>query len=484
MVRTGSWCDVYTQPAGRVGWARVHNKRVIFSEPDGDVEVGIAAGVDMLYLRAASDRAGRLCAVGVNRADDHAYAVTSESHIVDLGPCATPFGVEIEAHDREGWWAYVQDSPTTYQVTHVASDGTTTPDERFTIGKTSQGFLDVKDGTITTKDAGEISPSPLIVYATERSGLYVGQLKANGIALYDATTGNVTTLFHGLAPTLPHIAQDADGAFCVCCWRADGSWVARVARPLVPDVVVVDPPPPPPPDEEKPVQFEPKHSDLIEAYADRFGLPDVIPGDIEGSKELARPWVRKLAETFKARFPSEGWGWKRASNGRPLSSESIARRANGRLWGYDLLLGGGAPGQTLAPRADAEDISDQVFVEVNTFDHLLTVVDPPDPEEPDEPNTPTPVDLRPVLQRLDTLTVLVQQLLARPDAAALWETVGGMQTDLKNLSAFVQHDAQGKLLVLDNKLDQLLSRREPERCRFRFGLSGGAEAPADDADPR
>jgi len=75
-----------------------------------------------------------------------------------------------------------------------------------------------------------------------------------------------------------------------------------------------------------------------------------------------------------------------------------------------------------------------------------------------------------VLQRLDTLTALVQQLLARPTA-----DVQAVQDNVSALRTFVEHTQQGKLLVLDNKLDQLLARREPERCRSRFGLSGDAD---------
>lgn len=124
------------------------------------------------------------------------------------------------------------------------------------------------------------------------------------------------------------------------------------------------------------MQLEEKHSRLIQAFADQFGLPGF-------SKEEGQAWVAKLASTFKARWPSENWGTKRASNSRPLSNESIARRANGRLWGYDLIIGAGAPGQTLASHAHAEDITDQVFVEVESRDWLAGSGGTPTP-------TPTP----------------------------------------------------------------------------------------------
>lgn len=120
------------------------------------------------------------------------------------------------------------------------------------------------------------------------------------------------------------------------------------------------------------MQLESKHSQLIQAFAERFGLPGF-------SKEDGQAWVGKLASTMKARWPTEGWGTKRASMGRPLSNESVARPANGRLWGYDLIIGAGAPGQHLEPRAHAEDITDQVFVEVDSRDWLTGGVPTPGP---------------------------------------------------------------------------------------------------------
>jgi hypothetical protein len=166
----------------------------------------------------------------------------------------------------------------------------------------------------------------------------------------------------------------------------------NLAAPLVdvrgPIVVPpVDPPPPDPPPVNPPqeisVRLEQKHSDLIEAFAAQFGLPGL-------SKEDGQAWVAKLAGTFKARWPSEDWGTKRASMGRPLSNESIARRANGRLWGYDLIIGAGAPGQTLASHAHAEDITDQVFVEVESRDWLAGSGGTPTTPGTPPPATPPP----------------------------------------------------------------------------------------------
>lgn len=185
-----------------------------------------------------------------------------------------------------------------------------------------------------------------------------------------------------------------------------------IGGPIV--VPPVDPPrPDPPPVEppkETPVQLEPQHSHLIEEFTDRFGLPGF-------SKEEGQAWVAKLAGTFKARWPNEGWGTKRASHSRPLSNESIARRAGGRLWGYDLIIGAGAPGQTLAPRAHAEDITDQVFVEVEARDWLDGSSPTPGPTPNPTPTPtptppPSPVNLGPLLAELQALRGTVEALRA------------------------------------------------------------------------
>jgi hypothetical protein len=146
--------------------------------------------------------------------------------------------------------------------------------------------------------------------------------------------------------------------------------------------------------------LEAKHTATIEAFAECFGMPGF-------SKEEGQAWVGRLASTFAARFQGEGWGTKRASNSRPLSNESIARPAGGRLWSYDLIIGAGAPGQRLEPRAHPEDITDQVFVQVQAFDHLAGCGGPsqPPPDTGGAPNqpppAPTPIDLGPIIAKMN-----------------------------------------------------------------------------------
>jgi hypothetical protein len=205
--------------------------------------------------------------------------------------------------------------------------------------------------------------------------------------------------------------------------------------------------------------LEAKHTAVIEAFADRFGLPGF-------SKEEGQAWVARLASTFKAKFPQEGWGTKRASPTRPLSNESIARPAGGRLWSYDLIIGAGAPGQHLEARAHPEDISDQVFVEVDAFDHLGSGQPGPGPGK-DPPITPPPVsgtDLGPVLTEIRAIQQLHQQNLTA--LLALAQSLSALQAAIEEIKA---HD-----LVTANELRitraELLAAAEKIRADVARGI--------------
>jgi hypothetical protein len=205
--------------------------------------------------------------------------------------------------------------------------------------------------------------------------------------------------------------------------------------------------------------LEAKHTAVIEAFAGRYGLPGF-------SKEEGQAWVARLASTFAARFPQEGWGTKRASPTRPLSNESIARPLNGRLWGYDLIVGAGAPGQHLESRAHPEDISDQVFVEVDAFDHLGVQQPGPGPGK-DPPITQPPVtgtDLGPVLTEIRAIQQLHQQNLTA--LLALAQSLSALHSAIEEIKA---HD-----LVTANELRitraELLAAAEKIRADVARGI--------------
>lgn len=138
----------------------------------------------------------------------------------------------------------------------------------------------------------------------------------------------------------------------------------------------------------------------------------------QGDDEARRSLQRKIVETVVARFSDEGWGWKRAAEGRPPSKDSIANRrlAPGHLLAWDCFNGA-----TRDPaRGEAATIDDQIFIELEGFDHLEgQAVDDDDDDggddEPAAPPQPRPVlpDRGEFLSALTWLDTLYRSQLGR-----------------------------------------------------------------------
>lgn len=461
MIRQGlSWCDVFNAPWG-VGFASLAGSTVVCERVDvAALRWSVDAGQPLLYLRAAADDSGHVCAIGQGHQDGQAWVTIDGGAPFSLGPTHGVFPIAIRG-ERDGWAVFVQTTATTYSHIWLDADGDAiTPIVRH-MDPTSQGFLYVaSNGQPITQDQGRGAipglalPSPALSDPT----VWAGQsMTAATIALFDSDSGQTTPLgTPGGQP--PHIVESG-GTYYVCSYVDGGAWLSSHRRPFAAVTPPpVEPPPvtPPPvdPPEERPVQLESKHSQLIEEFAARFGLPGF-------SKEEGQAWVAKLASTMKARFPADGWGTKRASASRPLSNESIARWANGRLWGYDLIIGAGAPGQRLESHAHAEDITDQVFVEVESRDWLggAPPVTPPTQPPVTPPVTPPPatVDLGPVLAAIAAL---------RADVAQLQETTSSVMGQMARADRVddIVHTSRREH---NEKLERLLQRPEPTKCVLR-----------------
>jgi hypothetical protein len=383
MIRAGSsWCDLAKHADGRVEFVHAMGARVICEHADSGAPRWSrdTPGGELLYLTTAADRLGRVAVGGKSHDDGHARFVIEGREPLDLGEAFAIFCVLVVGQ-TDGWTVFIQRSPTTYTEEYVNGDGQWISTDNHTLPATSQGFAQFRDGQPVRFDDALIVHD--LSFPSRASRVWAGQSrKVASIALYDEVDGRTAVLgTPGGQP--PHIVESG-GTFYVCSYVEGGAWLSTHRRPFAAAQPPPDPKPEPDPKplpEERPVQLEAKHSQLIQAFADQFGLPGF-------SKEEGQAWVAKLAGTMKARWPSEGWGTKRASPGRPLSNESVARPANGRLWGYDLIIGAGAPGQRLEPRAHPEDITEQVFVEVESRDWLAGGQQPgPNPT----PNpTPTP----------------------------------------------------------------------------------------------
>jgi hypothetical protein len=363
MIRAGSsWCDLAKHADGRVEFVHLRGTTATIPEApatrtvwtvvcelasNGAPRWSVEAGQPLLYLRAAAADDGRVCAIGQGHDDGQACVTIEGGAPFSLGSTHGVFPVLVRGLES-GWACYVQSGPASYAWITIDANGTEVDRVMISMPPTSQGFLYVaSDGTPITQDRGRGAipglalPSP----ALSDPRVWVGQsMSAPTLALFDSDTGALMPLnTPGGQP--PHIVESG-GTFYVCSYVEGGAWLSTHHRPFAAAQPPPDPKPEPEPEplpEEKPVQLESKHSQLIQAFADQFGLPGF-------SKEEGQAWVAKLAGTMKARWPSEGWGTKRASPGRPLSNESVARPANGRLWGYDLIIGAGQqPGPNPTP---------------------------------------------------------------------------------------------------------------------------------------
>mgnify|MGYP003393047877 CR=1 FL=1 len=158
--------------------------------------------------------------------------------------------------------------------------------------------------------------------------------------------------------------------------------------------------------------------DTVRRFAERFPVPHGQPGPEH--EDRVRTWMVWLVQQVVHDFPNGGWGSKRASLGRPLSKDAIARVQfqPSRLMSWDLLVGAGTGAPQIATDPLGEDVTGQIFEPVQPVNHLGGVK--PDPVSPD--NT--------VLDRLDRLDAAVRgmadaiaMLADKPDPEYAGETV-------------------------------------------------------------
>ncbi len=109
--------------------------------------------------------------------------------------------------------------------------------------------------------------------------------------------------------------------------------------------------------------FPAAHTKVLMEFTEKFGLPAV-------NDEAARAWTFQLGQQFAFDFPSEGWGTKSAGNGRPQSTDVLARYIGGNLVGYDVIVDQGIPGQRLIPSPGLMNINGQVFIPTPAMDYL------------------------------------------------------------------------------------------------------------------
>ena len=119
-----------------------------------------------------------------------------------------------------------------------------------------------------------------------------------------------------------------------------------------------------------------------------------------GDDEARRALTRAIAEQVRYELGPQ-WGTKRADATRPISKDSIAfQSVTGVLFSFDW-----QNGQTREPNpaGEMENITGQVFVEVDPINHLGSK--PPAP-----PPMPTPPDIDQLYRRIDALEITIDAL--------------------------------------------------------------------------
>jgi len=138
-----------------------------------------------------------------------------------------------------------------------------------------------------------------------------------------------------------------------------------------------------------------------------------------GDDDQRRSLQKMIVETVVKRCPGEGWGWKRADPGRPLSKDAIANNLlqPGHILAWDCF-----DGSTRLPvQRDSMLIDDQVFVDVVGFDHLNDVVIPLPLPQPDRPGVraASAVSTAEFFEALQWLDKLYREQMGRPNGVDL-----------------------------------------------------------------
>lgn len=132
--------------------------------------------------------------------------------------------------------------------------------------------------------------------------------------------------------------------------------------------------------------------ELFKKWVVRFPVPTDVPGPAH--EERIRKYVIRFAEQVEFSFPGEGYGVKKASAGRPIGKDTLARKYGGAFLAWDLFKGAGTgtPEPDWTPTVHDLTDSKQVFVPVKPVNHLGVSEPGPDPtpEPKPDPKPPTP----------------------------------------------------------------------------------------------
>lgn len=240
MIRAGSsWCDLVKHADGRVEFVSLTGTTVVCEDANtGARRWAVNAGRPLLYLRAAADVEGRVCAIGQGHDDGGAWLVFDDGRVEYLGVTHGVFPVLISGR-ADGWSAFIQRKAASFDQVMIYAGGLRTYADAA-MPPTSQGFLYVDGaGTPITQDAGRHTIPGLALPSPATGGVWVGQsASAATIALYDQ--GRITPLgTPGGQP--PHIVESG-GLYYVCSYVEGGAWLSTHRKPFAAVTPPVEPP--------------------------------------------------------------------------------------------------------------------------------------------------------------------------------------------------------------------------------------------------
>jgi hypothetical protein len=350
VIRPGaSWCDLVKHADGRVEFVYLQGTTVICESADTGVRRwAVDAGRPLLYLRAAADGGGRVCALGQGHDDGQAHATIEGGPVFSLGSTHGVFPVLLFGTD-DGWTLFVQGTANRYNVWRVLGNGAIAWSETVTMPPTSQGFLYVSHGGAPiTQDRGRGAIPGLALPSPAPGGeVWVGQSMAdNTLALFDGHTGEISPLnTPGGQP--PHIVE-SDGTYYVCSYVDGGAWLSTHRRPFAaatppPVGPPVDPPPVIPPKEpDVSVRDVPNLMSVIEQCRRDFPTAWKNCHRAELPQELSEEFARRAAYACSLVDPRFGLNGKRG-NPNDLSDDCVCfKHDDGRESVID--FGGGAGG--------------------------------------------------------------------------------------------------------------------------------------------
>lgn len=337
----GEWCDVDHAPGRGFIFARLERNAsggVLWVHREPNIAVvaqGIALGRWGLYLRAAADGAGNVCAVLQDGRDPPVHPAIVVICPADGSPpreIACPSGpafgqnaVEV-VREKGGWIVYVVQAADRVWANALDSDGTWGWARIVHWAPTSQGFADapLRMDDVRTSVPGMVCPSSV-------DGLSIGQNADDGP---DRIRGLDGTLYFTAIPGTgfePHLASDGAGRWMGCARTPQGATLAELTRPFEPD----QPAPEPLPDQ--PFVVDPTGVvDDISAWLFAPNQPGIAfspdgtvrwfcksdEGSGDGPNQIGEWWDRR--DGYIGHLEDSSMG-RRIYNGKAVSPEQLAQ---------------------------------------------------------------------------------------------------------------------------------------------------------------